>query len=60
MPDNWEALADMRLRQLDKEYNKCVHFDMKESSEEFEYQGLKKILGIPEDSAALTEEQIRK
>ena len=35
VPDNWEALADMRLRQLDKEYDKCVKFDIKEDGEDY-------------------------
>ena len=24
VPDNWEQLADMRLRMLEKEYTKCI------------------------------------
>ena len=44
----------MRLRQLDKEYTKCTNFDIKDT--DFEYQGLNKVLGLPEE----TEEQKRK
>jgi len=61
VPDNWEALADMRLRQLDKEYAKCVNFDIKEGSDDYQYQGLKKILNLPSGSEAeLTDDQKRK
>jgi len=46
---------------LDKEYDKCVQFDIKEGSDEYQYQGLKKILNLPAESPdELTEEQKRK
>ena len=47
IPQNWEQIADMRLRQLDKEYNQCAAFEMG-AEKEYKYQGLTSVLGIEE------------
>ena len=43
VPKNWEELADMRLRMLEKEYNQCLNYEMKQPNN-FQYQGLSNIL----------------
>ena len=42
LPQNWEAIADMRLRQLEKEWQQC----QMPVSEPYHYQGLRQVLGI--------------
>ena len=47
VPQNWQEIADMRLRMLDKEYAKCMvkSNDLTEVPE-FEYKGLNNVLGL--------------
>ena len=44
VPKNWEQIADMRLRMLDKEYNQCLNYNMK--SDMTPLQGLDNVLGV--------------
>ena len=47
VPENWQQLADMRLRMLEKEYNQCLSME-KGVTQEYQFQGLGKVLGIEE------------
>lgn len=47
VPPNWEQIADMRLRMLEKEYMQCSAKNMGDEAN-YEYKGLKNILGIEE------------
>ena len=42
MPQQWNALADMKLRRLDREYNEVLKAEIKTDANK--YEGLEKIL----------------
>ena len=42
MPQQWNALADMKLRRLDREYNQVLKAEIKTDANK--YEGLEKIL----------------
>lgn len=47
-PDQWRALADMKMRRLDREYEAVLAAEIKTDPNKFE--GLAKVLGVEKES----------